>query len=136
MKWKKLIFLKSNPRDFAYMERLFAEQYPEATVVDATRDADWACSIRDAKQVVLLYPDSIGLGFKPIEEQVLSLAPGAEIQVLSGRRRSFTFDSATSSALRWRRLLSYTMFPEFCMTVVFLIWTPVLLIVDLARGKR
>lgn len=136
VKWRKLLFLKSNPRDLGYMQRLFEEHHPGATLIDATKVAKWSVSLEGADRVVLLYPDPIGLGFGPVESEVRSTAPKATIEVLNGRRRNFALDAEASSALRWRRFLSYTMLPEFAMTAAFLLWTPVLLAVDVIRGKR
>jgi hypothetical protein len=136
VKWRKLLFLKSNPRDLGYMQRLFEEQHPGARLIDATKETKWPALLEGADRIVLLYPDPIGLGFGPVEKELRSTAPKANIEVLNGRRRRFALDAQTSSALRWRRFLSYTMLPEFAMTAAFLLWTPVLLVVDALRGKR
>jgi hypothetical protein len=86
---------------------------------------------------VLLYPDAIGLGFGPLERKVVRTRKGgAEVRALNGRRRDFLLDSSTLVALRLRRLIERSMLTELLFIPVFLCLTPLLLLVDWAKGRR
>ena len=134
--WRKLICQKANPRSREYMHREFLARWPEGTFIDATTEDDWRAAARDATEIVLLYPDAIGLGFLKLERAVAGLPDSRAVRVLNGRRRVFDLDSSARSALAWRRFLSYTMAGELAMSAVVLLLTPVLIAADLLRGRR
>ena len=134
--WRKAVWFKANPRDAAYMGALLAEHWPGAAAVDVGRDRDWTRDLAAAREIVLLYPDAIGIGFGAIERRILDAAPRAEITVLTGRRRRFLLDRATRRGLLVRRFLERSMLLECLMGLGLLLATPVLLGVDLARGRR
>ncbi len=130
------VWYKANPRSEDYMRALMAERFPGAEWVRSD-DPGLKSRVADADRVVLLYPDSIGLGFMPIERLVLShKSPLADVVVLNGRRREFRLNTATRLGLRLRRLLEWTMLPEMLMLPIFIIATPVLWTVDAVRGRR
>jgi hypothetical protein len=133
--WKKAVWYKANPRSSDYMKALFAERYPGATFVDTGAGVISAATMAAASKVVLLYPDSIGLGYSAIERGVARNAPHAAIEVLNGRRRQFAFDRKSRWALRSRRCLEWTMLIECFAGIVLLLATPFLLLFDLVRGK-
>ena len=134
--WRKAQWFKANPRSEAYMRARLAEHWPEAEFVDVAADPAWETRISGAAEIVLLYPDAIGIGFRGLERRVRVHAPRAAIQVLNGRRRVFLLDPATARALRVRRFLERTMLLDVFMGLAFLAATPVLLACDLARGRR
>src|SRR4051794_26666193 len=76
--YRRALLEKSTPRSVEYMRALAAERLP-ATPVATTAPPD-------AEEVVLLYPDAIGLGFAQIERH---LPQAATVRVLNGRRREF-----------------------------------------------
>lgn len=131
--YRRGVRYKANPRDAAYMRRLFAEQWPDGCFVDADADPHWPEAVPGAP-VVLLYPDAIGLGFSPLERRMRSLRP-ASVTVLNGRHRRFAWDPAVRRALRLRRFLSWTMAGELAAGALIVATTPVLLIWDAVRGR-
>lgn len=134
--WRKAQWFKANPRSASYMRSCLSETWPEAEFVDTDSDPSWPKKISGAAQIVLLYPDAIGVGFGSFERQVRGLAPRAIVQVLNGRRRVFLLDGAARRALRVRRFLERTMLLEFVVGGIFLVLTPVLLGIDFAGGRR
>jgi hypothetical protein len=134
--WMKAVWYKANPRSPDYMKALFAERYPGAIFLDTGAGAISAATMAGASKVVLLYPDSIGLGYASIERSVARNAPNAAVEVLSGRRRQFAFDRTSRWALRCRRFLEWTMLIECFAGIAVLLATPFLLLLDFVRGKR
>jgi hypothetical protein len=93
--------------------------------------------VSGAQQIVLLYPDAIGLGWGPVERAVLRrAAPGAEVRVLNGRRRDFVLDRRARFRLELRRWFETALIGEAAATVSFVLLTPVLLAWDVLRGRR
>lgn len=136
-RYRKTVWLKANPRRASYMAALFRERYPGSPCIDAGRDGGWPDKLPVPATAVLLYPDAIGLGFRRLETRLLSrLAPGSAVRVLNGRRREFVLDTVTRRRLLVRRLLEWTMLPEFAFTAGFLVATPALMLVDFLRGRR
>lgn len=129
--WKGLKH-KSNPRTRQYMEKLLIDKFPGAKIYEVKPNELIPQSlIASSDQVVLLYPDAIGLGFRKIEKSLqLSRSPA----VLNGRKRCFNLDTKTKVRLYYRRFLARTMLPEMLFTLLFLVSTPVLLAIDLLRG--
>lgn len=134
--WRKAIRFRANPRGADYMRALFAERYPDAKFVEVSREAEWWRAAEGAREIVFLYPDSIGLGFLPLERRVRELAPAARLSALNGRRRTYRLDTRIRRALRLRRFLEWTMLIEFGLGAALLTATPFLLAYDLARGRR
>jgi hypothetical protein len=119
------------------MLALFAERYPEGTFLNIDQTVDWRKQAEEADKIILLYPDSIGLGFAAIESEITRLKkPWAGVRVLNGRRRDFLLNEATRRRLRWRRFLERTMIVEFSVMVVMLVVTPFLVVADFVRGVR
>lgn len=123
--YRRTLFNKANPRSPEYMQALFAERYPEGRLEGGL--------LEGASEIVLLFPDAIGLGYGAIERR---LPAGVPVRVLNGRRREFALDTRARRALRVRRLLERTMAVEAAALAVAAAATPVLLLADLARGRR
>jgi len=135
--YRYAVWFKANPRDADYMRELFVERYAEGTLVDVNREARWGEAVARADTVVLLYPDATGLGFRPLERQVLRAKKNwAAVRALNGRRRDFLLTPSSLAALRLRRTLERTMLAELLFLPVFLCVTPLLLVADLLRGRR
>jgi hypothetical protein len=135
--FSKTVWYKANPRSEDYMKALFHQAYPDAEYVNADTSSDLAGLVRRAMSIVLLYPDSTGLGFNRIEA-IVSRNAGKEIpvQVLNGRCRKFIWDRRAKQDLMLRRFIERFMLGEIAITVFFLIATPFLLLFDLIRGKK
>ena len=135
--YREAVRYKANPRPKDYMAALLGEQHPGATVADVDRDANWPEQVARAGQVVLLYPDAIGMGFSGIERKLVrAMRPGAALLVLNGRRRDFPLSVRMHRGLRFRRFLAWTMLPEFVAMTAFILITPFLLAWDWLRGRR
>lgn len=134
--WQKAVWYKANPRSADYMRALLAERYPHAEFLNIGSDVIPPDALGDVSKVVLLYPDAIGLGFTPVEDDVARHVSHATVEVLNGRRRQFAFDGASRRALRFRRFLEWTMLVECFTGIVILLATPFLILVDFVRGKK
>lgn len=135
--YRKMVWLKANPRPEAYMKTLFFEQWPTGIFVNADNSPDWMNHISRADTVILLYPDAIGQGFRHIEDTVRKIKkPGAAMRVLNGRRRKFLLNRSVQMSLRLRRLLERLMLLELLVMVPFIIITPFLAIFDRAKGHQ
>jgi hypothetical protein len=134
--YRYALWYKANPRTANYMRTLQQERFPDAEWVDTGEHSDWINRLSHADTVVLLYPDSIGLGFRPIERSVLAhKLDWTAVVVLNGRRREFRLNNATRLGLRLRRLLEWTMLPELLFLPVFVVMTPLLWTIDAVRGR-
>jgi hypothetical protein len=119
------------------MKKLFFSHWPNGDYVNPDKDSNWERRIPLAERVILLYPDAIGLGFRSIENQVFRLKKTwAYVYVINGRRREFPLNKSVLRQLRLRRFLERWMIGEIVATFLFVGVTPVLLIVDWARGCR
>jgi hypothetical protein len=132
-----VVWFKANPRNEAYMRALFAERYPEGVFINIQEEPDWHLRIHDADMIVLLYPDAIGLGFECVERKVARFKKTwASVRALNGRRRDFMLNCGTRMGLRVRRVLERGMVLELFATLSFILITPLLLVLDIARGRR
>lgn len=132
--WRKAIWFRANPRDPGYMRARLQETWPGARCLEVTERLD-AAALGDTREIVLLYPDAIGLGWGRIERQLATVAPHAVLQALNGRRQRMLLDPATRRALRLRRFLERTFVIELVAGLAMLIATPCLLAIDLLRGR-
>jgi hypothetical protein len=134
--YRYAVCYKANPRDVDYMRALQQERFPEADWIDTREHPDWPERLSGADTIILLYPDSIGLGFGPVERSVFAhKREWAAVDVLNGRRRSFRLNFPTRMGLRLRRVLEWTMLPELLFIPVFVVVTPLLLAMDAVRGR-
>ena len=126
---------RQNSRTREYMMNAASAAFPGFSVstVLGPEDldgVDWS----GVQRIVLLWPDSNGLGWRPVEQKVLrSVRPGTEVTVLNGRRR--TFQLARAPQLYVRRFLEKSFLPDLLFTAGFFVATPFLLAADLIRGK-
>jgi hypothetical protein len=118
------------------MHAVLAEHCPDAELVSTSEDSSWSDRVAQADKVVLLYPDAIGLGFSAVERVVYKRKKvWAGVSVLNGRRRSFRLNAISRLSLRIRRSLEWTMLFELLFLPVFLVATPLMWVIDLARGR-
>jgi hypothetical protein len=93
--------------------------------------------IAAADEVVLLWPDAIGYGWRAIERRVFALRrAGGGVFALTGRRRHFELTPALLALFRARRLLERLWLGEALLAAGLLLSAPVLIAWDFARGKR
>ena len=134
--YRYAVWYKSNPRSAEYMRALQQERHPDAEWVDTAKHSDWIDRLSGANTIVLLYPDSIGLGFGPLERSVFAHKLNWNaVVVLNGRRREFRLNGATRLGLYMRRLLEWSMLPELLFLPVFVVVTPLLWAIDAVRGR-
>lgn len=133
----RLVWTRANPRSESYMRDLFVEHFPDGMFVPIDQKPEWRTLLHQSDVVVLLYPDSIGQGYRLVEQEARTRKkPEASLQVLNGRRRLFLLNGATLRDLRWRRFLERWMVLESMALLIFVLVTPCLLIIDWARGRR
>ena len=129
---------RQNPRSWEYMRdaagQLLGPLDPSRVYSpDQLANADW----KAVDRVVLLWRDGNGLGWSVVEKQVMALAcPGTRITICNGRRRVFDLTPQLLRQYRWRRFLEKTLAADLVALTVFVIATPILVAVDLGRGKR
>lgn len=133
--YRRALAWRANPRPPEYMRALLAEHWPDAVLVHVDED-DLDARLRDADEVVLVYPDAIGLGFGALERRVARATSGRIPQVLTGRRRRFALDRRTHHALRLRRALERSMVGEAAGLLLVALATVPLAAFDMIRGRR
>ena len=135
--YRKAVWLKANPRREDYMKTLFLEHWPTGAFINADKTPDWVEKVSMADTVILLYSDSIGLGFYEIEARVSkSKRKWAAVRVLNGRKRKFLLSKSIQHSLRLRRVLERFVLAEILATFLFIAVTPMLVVFDWARGRR
>lgn len=129
--YKDVVRYKSNPRSSETMKKMFTERFPTGNLVCFDLKI-----INQADEVVLLYPDAIGLNWGETERRIKKQAlPNTLISCLNGRGRYFVLTRRTQFSLRFRRLLEKTLITEFLSSIAFVILTPILLSYDLIRRR-
>lgn len=131
---KRLAFatsFKSNPRSREYMENLFSRRFPNGKLLEKTQ----LRSVLGSATIVLLYQDSIGLGWTFTEFR-LRIRLRSKLVVLNGRGRLFELTLRDQLRLVLKRFLEKSMIPEVLFTVLFLPILPFVAAVDWMRGKR
>lgn len=118
---------RSNPRSKDYMMQLLRERFSEVEILDTNQTYF-------LERIVLLYPDSIGLGWKKVEKKFIK--QGIKVEVLNGRRRSFELTSAIRRQLSIRRFLEMTFLPEILLMPFLLICGVLLAIKDKLCGGK
>ena len=135
--YRRAVWLKANPRSRSYMKELFLERYPQGRFINIDEQRGWTEYVSGADTVVMLYPDSIGIGFSPIESAVKKhKKTWAVVRALNGRRREFLLRRQTTRQLRLRRFLERSMLGEAVAVIAFLAITPLFVVSDLVRGRR
>jgi hypothetical protein len=136
-KYRRVVWYTAAPRTEQYMRDLFRAVVPDGLFLNTRTDHDWGQQAAAADLVVLLYPDSIGLGFWPLERKIWRLRRGwAAVRVLNGRRREFVLTRSVIAALRFRRVLSRLLVGEALFTAAFVLATPVFLLHDVFRRRK
>jgi hypothetical protein len=116
---------RANPRSFEYMTDLFLSHYPDGEIAREPR-------IEPSEKVILLYPDSIGLGQGKLEKRIV---PGISVWALNGRRRHFELSERMRRKLKIRRLLEISIAPEILLAPILLVFALGLSFIDRIRNR-
>jgi hypothetical protein len=136
---------KRNARTPEYMRQLAADVLgddcelvdAEGRLLNRRPGAAIAERIAAASEVVLLWPDATGYGWRPIERRVFALRRrGARVFALSGRRRYFELTAGVLASFRARRVLERFWVGEVLLGTALLLAAPALVAWDFARGRR
>ena len=136
--YHKGVHYKANPRDQEYMKTLVASCRPDVDfyVVEQAEDLH-ALKWDEYHDVVVAYPDAIGLGYLWIERFIQeNVDPVKNITVMNGRRREIPFNRNNLTSLRLRRFLEKTLLGEIAFTLYFIAATPFFLVWDILHGKK
>ncbi len=123
----RVVCQRSNPRSKEYMLDLLREKFPDAEIVDINQT-------RSPWKIILLYPDSIGLGWGKIENRLKIQTK--DITILNGRKRVFEFTSSVRRRLLLRRFLEMTFLPEILLTPFVLLYGIFVATKDKIRGCK
>lgn len=123
----QVVVSRANSREKAYMHALLLEKFPKAKLIEAEHIP------QDAENIVLLYPDSIGLGWTPIEGKMKKYP---NIYILNGRKRYFLLTIKTKIGLRLKRLLEITFLPELVFAPFLITLSIVWAMSDILRGRK
>jgi hypothetical protein len=127
---------KRNPRDAAYMRAVLEDTYGDGVAVVAASTLTPA-ALREASEVVLLWPDGNGFGWSIVERRVRAWkSPSCRIFVLNGRCRCFELTPAVQASYLARRVLERFWIGELVFSVLFFAISPWLVAWDLIRGHR
>lgn len=134
--WSRHLAGSAGIRTPEYMKALFTKTFPGGALTEVATGKVPDDFGTQARHIVLLYPDAIGMNFGWIERTLVRRLPSKSILVLNGRRRHFRLDRDMRRKLTVRRFLERFRIPEFAFLVLFVAVTPILILFDLLRGRR
>ena len=134
--WRRHLVTNAAMRNREYMKALFASHFPNGTLVETEAGAVPGDVLGRVDNIVLLYPDSIGMDYGDIERQVAARWPSKRVLALNGRRRFFRLDAHMLRRLRLRRFLEACRVPEIILAAALIVAAPVLAVAYLIRGER
>lgn len=103
----RIVCHRSNPRSKKYILNLLHDKFPRVELIDLKHSSA-------PGKIILLHPDSIGLGWGKIENRLKIHTQ--DITVLNGRKRVFKLTPSTRKKLLFRRFLEITFLPEILLT--------------------
>lgn len=110
----RAVCFRANPRPIEYMLTLLQERFPDAILLTPDQIP------QEAMHIVLLYPDSIGMGW--LLTELRCMQKSRSCIVINGRKRQFNLNLITWIKLLVKRGLEKTFLPE-------LFFAPILLLV-------
>lgn len=128
-KLHRAIYNRANPRTKKYMESLLKKKFPE-TKLYLKNELN---SLDHIDKIILLYPDSIGLGWGTIENKIHKICKN--ITVLNGRGRNFSLDIKTIIELKIKRFLEISFILEIVTSPFLIIYGALLAIKDKFFGS-
>jgi hypothetical protein len=88
------------------------------------------------QEIVLLWPDAIGSGWRQIERTVFAYKrPATRVSVLNGRRRWFAVTRSSLLTFRIRRAIERFWLGEIALAAGLLLTAPILVAWDTIRGR-
>lgn len=126
----------ANPRSHDYMDNLSEEiikKYDLKNVIKIDEDASFHSIDKTARQIILFYPDAIGLGQSKYERKVLSYPC---VWIVNGRKRIFPLTLYTHIQLCWRRFLASTRIADIFLGIVLFVVAAPLALYDAVRQKN
>lgn len=123
----EVVCQRANPRTKQYMLDLLHHQFPDSKAV-LLKDIP-----HTAEEVILLFPDAIGLGFNSLEKKCKDRFK--RIMVLNGRKRQFILNDTMKRKLLLRRFLECSFLPELCFMPILLFWGLFFTLKDSLRGR-
>lgn len=135
--YNKGVHFKSNPKNLDYLKMILKNKINDFEIVTIKNESGLNTIDFDKyDEIVLLYPDSIGLGWRNVENLLFKKTDEMKnICMINGRGRTIIFNKVNLFSLRVRRFLEKTLLAEIIFTLFFVVFTPVLLIRDLFNGK-
>ncbi len=136
--YNKGVHFKSNPRSLEYMEDLATKKFEDIEIKNILNEDELNnIDLDKYSEIVLLYPDAIGLGWSKIDNYISkNFNQMKKITILNGRRRVIVFNSNNLFGLRFKRFLEKALIVETIFTIYFVVSTPFLIIKDLLHGKK
>lgn len=125
----RVVCNRSNPRTKDYMARLADQKFQDVVLCDAIKQLKI-----DERNIVLLYPDSIGIGFFMTELRLF--LKKKSLTILNGRGRVFELTAFSWICLLCKRFLESTFLPEFFLAPIVLIVAFLLTIKDKLVGHN
>ena len=120
---------RANPRTKKYMELMLKKTFPGIKIY-LKSDLD---SLGFSENIILLYPDSIGLGWGKLESKCRRMCQ--HITILNGRGRTFLLDQATRRELKIKRFLEISFFLELITMPLICLYGLLLAISDKLVGN-
>ncbi|HQS83352.1 MAG: glycine/betaine ABC transporter permease [Alphaproteobacteria bacterium 16-39-46] len=121
LKLYQVVCNRSNPRSKEDLINFLKFSFPKAQLVDINNIPE------NVKEVILLYPDAIGLGYCSLEKKCFKKFK--TIKVLTGRNRSFNLTYTKRASLLLRRFLEISFLSE-------LLFAPFLLLIGSILGIK
>lgn len=124
------------PRDKNYMRDLFHKVF-NGDYQFSDADELKAELVRQAEEIVLLWPDGNGYGWFGTEYKVLRWKNrDCSVLVLNGRHRHFQFSPGLWLSYLSRRTLERFWIGEIVFSLIFVVVSPLIVVWDLVRGRR
>ncbi|WP_337996692.1 hypothetical protein [Oleispirillum naphthae] len=107
---------------------------PAARVESREPEALSAADLHGFAEIVLVYPDALGLGRGSLEAG-LRRRTACPIRILNGRRRTMPLSPENRRALRWRRILAATRATELGLSLLVIPLAAAWALRDALRGR-
>jgi hypothetical protein len=131
--------VQSAPRTLEYSKQILGELMPEVeSIVSIESPSELAAmNWHSIETLVLLWPDSNGLGWGKVERLLRAhLSSVSEIWIINGRRRRLKFGGRTYRRLLWRRRIEQSLIVNLLCTGSLLTLGSFFWAADLFRGRK
>ncbi len=124
----RVVCNRANPRTEEQMRVIFMEKFPDGIFYVG----DMPVSMQSEDRLVLIYPDSIGLGYASTEFGPLL---ARHVEFINGRRRHVHLTLGHWGLLLLKRFLSITFLPEIIFFPFILTYALACSVLDSAKGR-